>query len=323
MTSSPFVELMKQHEALNDFLQLYTAMQQIYHAKLSQCIEQCQEHCSTDSTASLAYALALSLSPGPTPAKEVPQNITPKDLKALVEDLARFEIPEGSATSAELAMALAKSVLDGHERPVQGLILPDILTLLTIATQPEAMFGSRELAQLKSGKLVAKAETLPSGWKTNAGQEALRQLMEQLLLFTFAGTGGTPLHLGEVDAGQVMLALKIRSAHHCESKASNIVFSCIWWLCISAPCLQSQGRDFRGRSGRHVPAWVLYSVTLVIRVSCERMMCLKALSINMPMSSWYQQHTIPIAHQSEILLIFWVWWNEKHPCQGIMMSSCP
>jgi hypothetical protein len=212
MTSSPFVEVMKQHEALNDFLQLYTAMQQIYHANLLQCIEQCQEHCSTDSTASLAYALALSLSPGPAPAQETPQNITPKDLKALVEDLARMEIREDSATSAELAMALAKSVLDGQERPVQALILPDILTLLTIGTQPEAMFGSRELAQLKSGKLVPKAETFASGWRTNAGQEALRQLMEQLLLFTFAGTGGNPMHLGDVDAGPLLLALQIRSA---------------------------------------------------------------------------------------------------------------
>jgi hypothetical protein len=133
-------------------------------------------------------------------------------------------------------MALAKSVLNGHERPVQGLILPDILTLLTIGTQPEAMFGSRELTQLKYGKLVAKAKTLPSGWKTNAGQEALRQQMEQLLLFTFAGTGGTPLHLGEVDAGQIMLALKIRSAHHCESKASNICLIPLIRLC-TIPCL--------------------------------------------------------------------------------------
>jgi hypothetical protein len=200
-------------------------MQQIYHAKLLQCIEQCQEHCSTDSTASLAYALALSLSPGPTPAKEAPQNITPKDLKAIIEDLARFEIPEDSATSADLAMALAKSVLNGHERPVQGLILPDILTLLTIGTQPEAMFGSRELAQLKSGKLVSKAESLPDVWRTNAGQEALRQQMEQLLLFTFAGTRGNPMHLGDADAEQTMLALKIRSAHPVKARLQTSVLS--------------------------------------------------------------------------------------------------
>jgi hypothetical protein len=147
------------------------------------------------------------------PAKEALKNITLKDLKVLVEDIARMEIPEDSATSAELAIALAKSVLQGQERPVQGLILPDILTLLTIGTQPEAMFGSRELALLKAGKLVSQAETLPSGWRTNAGQEALRQQMEQLLLFTFAGTGGNPVHLGEADAGQTMLALQIRSAH--------------------------------------------------------------------------------------------------------------
>ena len=197
MSSSTFVEEMKQHQALNDFLQLYTAMQQIYHAKLQQCIQQCARGLSIDSTASLAYAFGCHLLPDVLPARDANDSIRHQDLNLLVQHLGATQFADDSATLAALAKSLAETVLNGKERPLTGLILPDILSLLTIATQPEAMFGTKELAQLQSGKLLPYAGDVPSCWGTEAGQAALRQQMEQLLLFTLASNGPVPCTLGK------------------------------------------------------------------------------------------------------------------------------
>ena len=145
------------------------------------------------------------------PAKDASESIRHKDLKLLVQHLAATQFVDDSVALAELAKSLAGTVLDGKERPVSGLVLPDIFSLLTIATQPKAMFGTKEVAQLQSGKLLPSAGAVPSCWGTDAGQAALRQQMEQLLLFTFArDKGSSPMHLGDADAGSIMWALQAR-----------------------------------------------------------------------------------------------------------------